>query len=414
MMRYADDIIVAVRSEETGNVVRQVVSEFLSERGLELSEEKSKVINIHDGFTFMSRTYKKQGDRLYAKPSDGAVERFMASMKETIDGYTGSQKSLIDKLNKKIDGWVTYHKVTSASAIFRKMDDYIFALLLRLCQKKHPKWTQKMVLDKYWYQDHKGRYCYALPDKKEVHVKFLADTLSYPYVPVRTSLNPYIDWAYFDKRTNERQIRSITGVYRSIWNRQNGKCYYCGRNILYDEDFALVDVDGCRASTAKGTAYVHRRCMETSFEYIETDTTPSSTTELRDLLKSVKDERNPPSLKYYYLSEFFRTCNTSPITLTFDKIESIIGDSLGATALREEYWFRTGFMCISQCWLSNGYEIERLHLDGTKRVVFHITSGSRNTSAITIPSALQKGRIPNEAKYELENYFKYIIKKYGL
>jgi len=27
---------------------------------------------------------------------------------------------------------------------------------------------------------------------------------------------------------------------------------------------------------------------------------------------------------------------------------------------------------------------------------------------------LKHGRIPNEAKYELENYFKYIMKKYGL
>ena len=27
-----------------------------------------------------------------------------------------------------------------------------------------------------------------------------------------------------------------------------------------------------------------------------------------------------------------------------------------ATALRKEFWYRTGFMCISQCWLENGYD----------------------------------------------------------
>ena len=38
--------------------------------------------------------------------------RFIGSVKELVDGYKGSQKSLIEKLNKKIDGWVTYHKVS--------------------------------------------------------------------------------------------------------------------------------------------------------------------------------------------------------------------------------------------------------------------------------------------------------------
>ncbi|MCD7920561.1 MAG: exodeoxyribonuclease III [Clostridiales bacterium] len=414
LLRYADDIIIAVRSEETANVIKRVIRDFLGERGLELSTEKSRVINIKDGFTFMSRTYEKRGDQLYARPSDSAVERFMTSMKETIEGYTGSQKSLIAKINKKIDGWVTYHKVSEASAAFRQMDVYISALLLQLCEQKHPKWTREKILEKYWYVDYEGRHCYALTDKKEVRVKFMSDSLFYPYNPVKTNLNPYIEFDYLESRTAERQILSVTGVYRSIWNRQNGKCYYCGRSILRDEEKTLVDVDESQPSRVKRKAYVHKRCMNSSFDYVDTESLPSSLDEVMDLLLQLEEERKPIGQKYYALSEFFRTCDKNSVTLTFSQIEEIMGVPLGATALRKEYWYRTGFMNISQCWLDNGYEIKNLHLDGRKRVVFHITSDNKNTSAVVIPEVLKYQRIPNEAKYELENYFQYILKKYGL
>ncbi len=414
MLRYADDIIVAVRDEETAKAVKRIIRDFLAERGLELSDEKSRIVDIKDGFTFMSRTYEKRGNQLYAHPSDTAIEQFMASMKETIEGYTGSQKSLIEKVNRKIDGWVTYHKVSEASAAFRQMDVYISALLLQLCEQKHPKWTRDKILEKYWYVDYEGRHCYALPDKKEVHVKFMADSLFYPYNPVKTNLNPYIEYDYMESRTAERQILSVTGIYRSIWNRQNGKCYYCGRSILRDEEKALVDVDESQPSRIKRKAYVHKRCMNSSFDYIDTECLPSSLDEVMELLLQLEGERKPIGLKYYALSEFFRTCNRNSVTLTFTQIEEIMGEKLGVTALRKEYWYRTGFMNISQCWLENGYEIKTLYLEGKRRVVFHISADSKNTASVTIPEVLKYQRIPNEAKYELENYFQYIIKKYGL
>lgn len=414
LVRYADDIIVSARSKTDAEDIKHIVRDFLSERGLELSSEKSRIVNINAGFTFMSRTYEKRGDQLYARPSDAAVERFMSSMKETIEGYTGSQKSLIEKINKKIDGWVTYHKVSEASTAFRQMDVYISALLLQLCEQKHPKWTRVKILEKYWYVDSKGRHCYALTDKKEIRVKFMADTLFYPYNPVKTNLNPYIEFDYLEKRTAERQILSVTGLYRSIWNRQNGRCYYCGRSILRDEEKALVDVDGSQTSRVKRMAYVHKRCMNTSFDYVDTESLPSSLDEVMALLLRLEEERKPVGQKYYALSEYFRTCTKNSVTLTFTQIEDIMGETLGATAQRKEYWYRTGFQNISQCWLDNGYKIKKLYLDERKRIVFHIDTEKKDTSAVVIPDVLKYQRIPNEAKYELENYFRYIIRKYGL
>ncbi|MCD7708304.1 MAG: reverse transcriptase N-terminal domain-containing protein, partial [Clostridiales bacterium] len=414
LVRYADDIIVSARSEESALLIRGYISDFLDERGLELSQEKTKIVNVDDGFTFMSRQYEKKNDHFSARPSDEAVERFMASMRKLIENYTGSQESLIKRINKKIDGWATYHKMSEADEQFRKMDVYISALLLELCEKKHPNWDREKVLEKYWYVDAKGRHHYALPDKKEVRVKTLADTLFVDYIPVRTNVNPYLDIGYLDWKTRARQISGATGIYRSIWNRQEGKCYYCGKSMLRDEDIVLADLASEDGRSLDRKAYVHARCMDGSIEYVDAEEPPASLDDVMELLGRLEEGRKDESRQFYLLSEFFRTCNKNSVTLTFPQIEDIMDAPLSEAAETPEFWYRTGFETISQCWLDNGYEIRRLHLDGTQRVVFCLTPKNKNTSSVDLPAVIRFNRIPVEAKYELENYFRYIIKKYGL
>ncbi|MBR1417637.1 MAG: hypothetical protein IJ576_01575, partial [Synergistaceae bacterium] len=194
----------------------------------------------------------------------------------------------------------------------------------------------------------------------------------------------------------------------------NGCCYYCGRHIVRDEEKALVEIDACQSRMVTRMAYVHRRCLDSSFEYIEAETLPYSITDVMILLERLDASHKPIGMKYRALSEFFRTCEKNILTLTFKEIEEIIGDKLGATALRKEFWYRTGFNTISQCWLDNGYQIKALHLEEHRRVVFTLTEKSKNTASVTIPEVIKYGRIPTDAKYELENYFQYILKKYGL
>lgn len=414
MVRYADDILFMTRTKETALKIRQYTIEFLAQRGLSLSEEKSKIVHIDEGFTFMSRTYYKQGTQVFARPSDAAIERFMGSVRDTIENYTGSQKALIEKLNHQIDGWVTYHKVSEADEAFRKIDVYISALLLKLCESKHPKWDREKILEKYWFTDSEGRHCYTLPNKKDIRVKFLSDTLLVDYFAIRTSLNPYIELDYLERRTKERQISSVTGVYRAIWNRQEGKCHYCGHKILKDDEKALIETEPSKKRFSARMAYVHKRCLYCSFDYIDSALLPTSLTDVSELLNQLESKKKNSGEKYLALSEFFRTCDKNSITLTFGQIESIMNDELGTSALRNEFWYRTGFNCISQCWLDNGYQIKTLHLEGKRRVVFHLTEKSKNTASIVIPEIIKYGRVPDDAKYELENFFQYIIKKYGL
>ena len=411
LIRYADDIIVAARSKDDAERIRTIITDFLRPRGLELSDAKSKIVNVRNGFDFMSRFYIKNENTVYVYPSEGAVGRFMDRLKDTIENHTGSQSSLITKLNRMITGWATYHKVEDAGDVFRKIDVYIKALLLQSCSKKHPKWDRDRILAKYWYQEPNGRYRYALPDKKEVAVKYLSDTILVRHNKVKTNMNPYIEREYLEWREQTRAIYNVTGIYRAIWNRQEGKCYYCGRPFLRDQEKMLTVINSDAVGKVHKYGYVHLRCMDIAVDIVETDTLPYSTADIMSLLEHLQNATRPQGQKFLPLSEFFRTCNKSSVTMTFAEIEKILGWKLGKSAKQRSWWHRTGFENISQSWLDNGYEIRNLHID-RRKVVFHRVS--MNTSSVNIPDVFITERIPDAAKYELENYFAYIIKKYGL
>jgi RNA-directed DNA polymerase len=49
--------------------VQPLVAHFLSERGLELSHEKTKVTSVEDGFDFLGQTLRRRRGRLRLQPS---------------------------------------------------------------------------------------------------------------------------------------------------------------------------------------------------------------------------------------------------------------------------------------------------------------------------------------------------------
>ena len=105
LIRFADDILVTVRSHETAERVLELLQEFLAERGLHLSKEKTTIAKLEDGFTFLSRTYIRKGNLIYSYPSEKAVTRFIGELRSTIVDNKKSQRELILTLNRKLKGW---------------------------------------------------------------------------------------------------------------------------------------------------------------------------------------------------------------------------------------------------------------------------------------------------------------------
>ena len=78
MVRYADDFIITGDSKEwLEHEVKPAVVEFLAERGLVLSPEKTKITHIKDGFDFLGWNIRKYSGKLLMKPSKANVKRIL-------------------------------------------------------------------------------------------------------------------------------------------------------------------------------------------------------------------------------------------------------------------------------------------------------------------------------------------------
>ena len=105
-VRYADDFVVTAATPELALEAKELIREFLAERGLELSDEKTVVTNIDDGFDFLGWNFRKYNEKLIIKPSKKAVKAIVSNISDTIlrRGKAWRQDVLIMKLNEQIRG----------------------------------------------------------------------------------------------------------------------------------------------------------------------------------------------------------------------------------------------------------------------------------------------------------------------
>ncbi|OUL90097.1 group II intron maturase-specific domain-containing protein, partial [Paraburkholderia hospita] len=111
VVRYADDFVITGDSKEMlESEVKPWVEAFLAVRGLRLSEEKTRITHIDDGFDFLGWNFRKYSGKLLIKPSKKNAQAFYRKVSETISGNkTVRQEDLIRLLNPMLRGWAQYH-----------------------------------------------------------------------------------------------------------------------------------------------------------------------------------------------------------------------------------------------------------------------------------------------------------------
>ena len=66
---------------------------------------------------------------------------------------------------------------------------------------------------------------------------------------------------------------------------------------------------------------------------------------------------------------------------------------------------------MAEAWVTEGYKLFKVDLEREKATFHRARDG---VSHIKIPERLTAERIPDEARQEVENFFQYLKKKYGL
>lgn len=110
-IRYADDFIITGKSKTVLlKYVLPTVKKFLTQRGLSISEEKSQITYIKNGFTFLGQTFRKYGKVLRIKPSREGVLALIHKVGTIIRKYVSApMEALIKELNQTLRGWANYH-----------------------------------------------------------------------------------------------------------------------------------------------------------------------------------------------------------------------------------------------------------------------------------------------------------------
>ena len=211
-VRYADDFIVTADSEETANEVKEAIAQFLKERGLELSEEKTKVTHVDDGFDFLGWNFRKYHGKLLIKPSKKSIDKITHNISDIIKGAKAwTQKKLIDVLNPVITGWSNYHQSVVSKDIFSKMDEKVWNMLWRWAKRRHPGKAKRWIVDRYWHKEGTRNWVFSIEGE---NLKLLADTKIVRHRSLKLNMNPYLDKKYFEIRRNNLRSRRLSSHQR--------------------------------------------------------------------------------------------------------------------------------------------------------------------------------------------------------
>jgi len=244
LVRYADDFIVSATTKEClEEAIKPLIIEFLAERGLQLSLEKTRTTHISEGFDFLGQNVRKYKfgryrQKLLIKPSKDNIKTFLRKIRQTVRKYRGiDQVSLIKIINPKVRGWANYHRSVVSKAIFSKVDHEIWKVIWGWSKWRHPKKSAKWIINRYFQSKGLRNYCFnglekQLDGSKKCYwLIHMSDVAIQRHVKIRQNANPFDKEqdSYFEQRnTNKvKQNKSSQRSVDSVIALQNGKCPLC-------------------------------------------------------------------------------------------------------------------------------------------------------------------------------------------
>lgn len=137
MTRYADDFVVLCRTAEECGRALEMIRAWVTEAGLTLHPEKTRVVDMNQpgGFDFLGYHFERD----YRKPRSKSLEK----LKETIRTKTKRTNgrclpAIITDLNRTLKGWFGYFK-HSRHWVFKDLDGWIRMRLRSILRKRRGK-----------------------------------------------------------------------------------------------------------------------------------------------------------------------------------------------------------------------------------------------------------------------------------
>jgi RNA-directed DNA polymerase len=178
LVRYADDFVVMIAGDQAhAERLKTQVAEVLAGVGLRLSEEKTSIAHIDEGFEFLGFRIQRQRKRgsskrfVYTWPSKKSLTSITAKVKTISKQGTNKPLSdLLRQLNPVLRGWTNYFRHAVSKATFGYLHQYTWLRVVGWLRRKHRRTNWKTLRRRYlsqrWWPEHDGTAlfdCRAVP-----------------------------------------------------------------------------------------------------------------------------------------------------------------------------------------------------------------------------------------------------------
>ena len=250
-MRYADDFVCFCETKEDAEQVLEILTAWLKERALTLSQEKTRIVHLTEGFNFLGyhirhyRTPKttKTGWKLLIKPSQESIQDLRKKLKDGWKKVQGTNiQTVLKELNPIIRGWANYFRIAVAKEVFGKLDSWMVHKALRYTKRTHPnksvRWQRQRYfgrfnldrLDSWTFGDKQtGGYLLRFewfPIERHALVRGKAS-------PDDPSLRDY--W----ENRQSAKAKDLTFSKQKLARKQKGCCPECGESLFNEEELQV-------------------------------------------------------------------------------------------------------------------------------------------------------------------------------
>ena len=205
LVRYCDDFVLLVAGERHhAEALREQVTAVLEPLGLRLAPEKTRVVHIDEGFTFLGfdiRRMRKRGTSkrsVYTKPSKKAIQSIKDKVKAATYRSTRHQDldELITNLNQMLVGWANYFRHGVSKAVFDSVDYHAWDRLMRWTRAKYAGKTglgkgqmRRRFCDRGWRFAHNGVVFRGASSVTVKRYRYRGSTIPTPWTPTPAAAN---------------------------------------------------------------------------------------------------------------------------------------------------------------------------------------------------------------------------------
>nr|YP_010716003.1 hypothetical protein P2Y88_mgp07 [Paraisaria gracilioides]WDE74401.1 hypothetical protein [Paraisaria gracilioides] len=250
VIRYADDMIITGKSQEIVLRNKEILSEFLKERGLQLNENKTLVTHIKTGFDFLGFNIRRmkwnprmnsvsdQDTVLIIKPSTKGIRK----LKDTVNKIIVMNKpirKIISELNPVLRGWGEHKRISyHTQEVFITIDHWIYQKM-----KKWSYWHKgslRKTVFKYMIQTNTRKWNWGVSLREK-----LINLGEIPIIimrPLKLDKNPYLreNLEYYEKR----RAKLIEAKFRQlVYKLFKQKCPICNESLHNEEQVELHHIN---------------------------------------------------------------------------------------------------------------------------------------------------------------------------